>query len=340
MKNEERRLFTYKERNEILKSSYGKCASCGTKLTTKTMTVEHIIPVSRGGNNAAENLVALCKSCNTRKDNLLFTGSFYIALFGTPRLEQIRKHINKWFRSMKEEFDIEMFPFIAPISYCLFDPVPVSHRRGSFHFLPDSLYFWSLIGKDYYDEIEAVTDLNIRLLRQKSRELWSIQSFLTGKRDMDGIPIAIYSFRKYSNDKILAVATVSYIKELRKAIIYLPWCIVSKANQGMVLRNLITTLLEAVTITAGYAVDRYFIYTYYQVAILDFIRGGRNPFLGYEFTHGNYYDEMEDEFGYYFFMKRQSDTDFMNVKMERIREDFRKNGLECYMDKETELWRR
>ena len=43
---EERRLFSYEERKELLKENYGVCACCGKKLTTKTMTVEHIIPLT------------------------------------------------------------------------------------------------------------------------------------------------------------------------------------------------------------------------------------------------------------------------------------------------------
>lgn len=42
-KTEERRLFTREERLEILKKSYGICACCGKKLTTKTLRVEHVI---------------------------------------------------------------------------------------------------------------------------------------------------------------------------------------------------------------------------------------------------------------------------------------------------------
>ena len=66
-----RRLFTYDERTAILKSTGGKCACCGCKLTTKTLTVEHIIPISRGGKNDMENLTALCETCNKDKSNLL-----------------------------------------------------------------------------------------------------------------------------------------------------------------------------------------------------------------------------------------------------------------------------
>lgn len=146
-KKEERRLFTYEERDLILKSSYGKCAACGKPLTTKTMTVEHIIPISRGGSNEMENLVALCEPCNKRKDNLLYTASFYIALLGTPRITQIRKYIIEWFLGVKENFDIETFPLISPRNCCLIDPVPSYQRKNKLQFHPGTLYQIALIQK-------------------------------------------------------------------------------------------------------------------------------------------------------------------------------------------------
>lgn len=61
---EERYIFSYEERKAALKRSRGICACCGKKLTTKTMTMDHIIPISRGGTNEPENLIALCEPCN------------------------------------------------------------------------------------------------------------------------------------------------------------------------------------------------------------------------------------------------------------------------------------
>ena len=46
---DERRLFAYEERSAALKRSRGRCACCGKKLTTKTMTMDHIIPCRAAG---------------------------------------------------------------------------------------------------------------------------------------------------------------------------------------------------------------------------------------------------------------------------------------------------
>ena len=46
-----------------------ECSFCGS---TEDLTVDHIIPVSRGGTNDLENLQPLCRSCNSyKKDRLI-----------------------------------------------------------------------------------------------------------------------------------------------------------------------------------------------------------------------------------------------------------------------------
>jgi len=45
------------------------CAYCGDHFAEGDLTVEHIVPVSRGGQHAWTNVVTACRSCNTRKGN-------------------------------------------------------------------------------------------------------------------------------------------------------------------------------------------------------------------------------------------------------------------------------
>lgn len=45
----------------------GKCAYCGE--TADPITLDHVIPVSRGGKSSYDNLVIACSKCNSRKDN-------------------------------------------------------------------------------------------------------------------------------------------------------------------------------------------------------------------------------------------------------------------------------
>lgn len=55
-----------------VKSGKAQCQYCGDLLNKKEITIDHIIPLSRGGKNTWENCVVSCVSCNTKKgDNLI-----------------------------------------------------------------------------------------------------------------------------------------------------------------------------------------------------------------------------------------------------------------------------
>lgn len=49
----------------------GLCYYCGGKFPPKELTMDHIVPLGRGGTSAKGNLVASCKECNSRKKNML-----------------------------------------------------------------------------------------------------------------------------------------------------------------------------------------------------------------------------------------------------------------------------
>jgi 5-methylcytosine-specific restriction endonuclease McrA len=45
----------------------GLCAYCGRAVGQKALTMDHVVPVSRGGRSVRGNVVASCKDCNNRK---------------------------------------------------------------------------------------------------------------------------------------------------------------------------------------------------------------------------------------------------------------------------------
>jgi 5-methylcytosine-specific restriction endonuclease McrA len=54
-------------RHRILARDRYRCQYCGRRGTAFDLTLDHILPKSRGGRTVAENLVASCKPCNNRK---------------------------------------------------------------------------------------------------------------------------------------------------------------------------------------------------------------------------------------------------------------------------------
>jgi len=55
------------------KRSTGICYYCGGKFRPDELTMDHLIPIARGGKSVAGNVVPACKDCNTKKKFLLPT---------------------------------------------------------------------------------------------------------------------------------------------------------------------------------------------------------------------------------------------------------------------------
>lgn len=54
-------------RKNILRRDNARCQYCGK--TNPPLTIDHIIPKSRGGEDTWENLITACMKCNNRKGN-------------------------------------------------------------------------------------------------------------------------------------------------------------------------------------------------------------------------------------------------------------------------------
>src|SRR5262245_2271365 len=55
------------QRNRILARVRYRCQYCGKRGTAFDLTLDHIMPRSRGAKTLAENLVTACQACNNRK---------------------------------------------------------------------------------------------------------------------------------------------------------------------------------------------------------------------------------------------------------------------------------
>lgn len=66
-----RKQYSQTVRENIYSRADGHCQLCGERILLNQMTLDHIVPLSMGGIDSAENLQCTCKACNRFKDNIL-----------------------------------------------------------------------------------------------------------------------------------------------------------------------------------------------------------------------------------------------------------------------------
>ncbi|HDZ90081.1 MAG: HNH endonuclease [Deltaproteobacteria bacterium] len=65
----------------------GICHYCRRKVGRENLTMDHVVPLARGGQSRKGNLVPACKECNSRKKYLLpVEWEEYLKNFGHPDL--------------------------------------------------------------------------------------------------------------------------------------------------------------------------------------------------------------------------------------------------------------
>lgn len=67
------RTITDRRRFAALARSGFRCVYCGTDASRARLEVDHVRPVSRGGGNRDENLVAACVRCNSGKSDAVLS---------------------------------------------------------------------------------------------------------------------------------------------------------------------------------------------------------------------------------------------------------------------------
>jgi 5-methylcytosine-specific restriction endonuclease McrA len=72
-------------RKNILLRDRNTCQYCAVILTAGELTLDHVLPRSRGGQSTWENLVACCHNCNRRKGNQLLHELESMKLLREPR---------------------------------------------------------------------------------------------------------------------------------------------------------------------------------------------------------------------------------------------------------------
>jgi 5-methylcytosine-specific restriction endonuclease McrA len=91
-------------RENVFRRDNHECVYCGSD-NKRDLTLDHVIPQSKGGENSWENLVTACKKCNSQKADLS------LAEFGKEIPKPYRPHYLMLMRQM-EEIPDEWKPYL------------------------------------------------------------------------------------------------------------------------------------------------------------------------------------------------------------------------------------
>ena len=83
-------------RPKTARGSKRRCYFCGCRLTVNNRTIDHLIPLSRGGLNVLKNRVWCCNNCNNEKmDMTLMEYKRYKIYALTMKGKQLREYCEK-----------------------------------------------------------------------------------------------------------------------------------------------------------------------------------------------------------------------------------------------------
>lgn len=120
---EKRVQFTNEQKIEMLQKSKFRCCHCGKKIDIgHDFSVEHVIPLSKGGSNEPSNMIALCNRCNYLKGNMVYNPKEYYKYLNHKHLEVLVNNMEAyldrfaWFnRYNLFPYDVMYFDYIIEI---------------------------------------------------------------------------------------------------------------------------------------------------------------------------------------------------------------------------------
>ncbi|MBR3516372.1 MAG: HNH endonuclease [Lachnospiraceae bacterium] len=160
----EREDFTYDERKRIALKSDDHCCHCG-KLSYFGFgaTVDHFVPLSKGGVNRDINMVMLCETCNKYKNNKIISPEDYLPYLKKEELEKLQGYFESY---------IQSFEFISRNNVLSCDEyvIRVCNQINRKHIYDDDLDKYSakhLLQKATMDDIDWLTDYITGYLKKR-----------------------------------------------------------------------------------------------------------------------------------------------------------------------------
>lgn len=198
---DERRFYSKEEQEYILSKTGGKCAHCGKSLTIQTMQKDHSIPWSKGGASDVENIVPLCKECNSEKADNIYVPIRYFFYVKKPILRKMQDYFSEYLENVDYLYAGNLFP-MDYLTYT--NPIPMNIKR-KIVYVPKRLIY----KKAVYSDLDKIYEFFLKY-NEAYPLFQGISDMLDVKRELKEILSYTFSygtilFTEKSNGSIACV---------------------------------------------------------------------------------------------------------------------------------------
>lgn len=153
MKTTERDLLPPGMKYALYTETNCRCAHCGQHIEYAESTVDHVVPISKGGTNEKSNLAILCESCNQEKYNHVIDPKEYYKYLPPQRLAEIQAMFDRYLESAEwlgweNLFKTDRFELDARRAV-------LSSRSGKMFFPPVKIQVRKMLPKDAFEWLQV-----------------------------------------------------------------------------------------------------------------------------------------------------------------------------------------
>ncbi len=157
----ERDLFSYEERQRISAKSKDRCCKCGRKVYIGYgATVDHFVPIIKGGVNRDVNLVMMCEECNKQKGDMIVPPEDYLKFLEEPYRTQTEEYFDSYIRSFEY---IERGNVLACDQYTVYVVPPLELGRKGY---PNAVKSPHLLKRAGQGDIEKMQAYYLKYLKK------------------------------------------------------------------------------------------------------------------------------------------------------------------------------
>lgn len=201
--------YTYDERTFVGRKSDERCAHCGKKIFPDYgLTIDHFIPLTKGGSNRFINLIPLCKNCNKEKGGKLL-GMDYIVYMK----DKYRKELQGYLDSYIQITDyVQRHRLLTFDEYKIEIPTPVQKSNSS-HRGKTSLF----VNANYILKLATWDDVP-KLIEYYSKYLKKYDKYENEESSRENILFwmnfgCIYYLEKSSEITLMLAITIKKVKD-------------------------------------------------------------------------------------------------------------------------------